>query len=60
MNYIPDALSAFTVAGYFPEGETKTSQCYSGQIQKKGRIKVMFEEHTKMGDNVEELEDGLM
>ncbi|OHD11758.1 MAG: 3-phosphoshikimate 1-carboxyvinyltransferase [Spirochaetes bacterium GWD1_27_9] len=59
-NSIPDAIPALAVAGCFAEGETKLLNVPQARLKETDRIKVMFEELTKMGANIEELPDGLI
>lgn len=60
MNSIPDALPALAVAGCFAEGETKLLNVPQARLKETDRIKVMYEELTKMGANIKELDDGLI
>ena len=60
MNAIPDALPAMAVVGCFAKGETKLLNVPQARLKETDRIKVMFEELTKMGADIEELEDGLI
>ena len=60
MNAIPDALPALAVLGCFAEGETKLLNVPQARFKETDRIKVMYEELTKMGANIKELEDGLI
>jgi len=59
MNSIPDALPAMAVAGCFAEGTTKLLNVPQARLKETDRIKVMFEELTKMGADIRELDDGL-
>ncbi len=60
MNATPDALPAMAVAGCFAEGETRLVNVPQARIKETDRIRVMYEELTKMGADIEELEDGLV
>jgi 3-phosphoshikimate 1-carboxyvinyltransferase len=60
MNSIPDALPALAVAGCFAEGETKLLNVPQARLKETDRIRVMFEELTKMGADIQELPDGLI
>jgi len=60
MNAIPDALPALAVAGCFADGETKLLNVPQARLKETDRIRVMFEELTKMGADITELEDGLI
>lgn len=60
MNSIPDALPAMAVAGCFAEGETRLVNVPQARLKETDRIRVMYEELTKMGADIEELPDGLV
>ncbi|MCX7922312.1 MAG: 3-phosphoshikimate 1-carboxyvinyltransferase [Clostridia bacterium] len=60
MNSIPDALPAMAVAGCFAEGETRLVNVPQARLKETDRIRVMYEELTKMGADIEELPDGLI
>jgi len=60
MNSIPDALPAMAVLGCFAEGETKLLNVPQARFKETDRIKVMYEELSKMGAKIRELEDGLI
>jgi 3-phosphoshikimate 1-carboxyvinyltransferase len=60
MNAIPDALPAMAVAGCFAEGETRLVNVPQARFKETDRIKVMFEELSKMGAAITELPDGLV
>ena len=60
MNAIPDALPALAVAGCFAKGETKLLNVPQARVKETDRIKVMYEELSKMGGDLEELPDGLI
>jgi 3-phosphoshikimate 1-carboxyvinyltransferase len=60
MNSIPDALPAMAVAACFAEGETRLINVPQARLKETDRIRVMFEELSKMGADIEELPDGLV
>lgn len=60
MNAIPDALPAMAVAGCFAEGETRLVNVPQARLKETDRIRVMYEELTKMGADITELPDGLV
>lgn len=60
MNAIPDALPAMAVAACFAEGETRLVNVPQARMKETDRIKVMFEELSKMGADIKELPDGLI
>lgn len=60
MNSIPDALPAMAVAGCFAQGETRLVNVPQARLKETDRIRVMFEELSKMGADIEELPDGLV
>jgi 3-phosphoshikimate 1-carboxyvinyltransferase len=60
MNDIPDALPALAVAGCFAEGETRLVNAPQARVKETDRIRVMHEELSRMGADIEELEDGLI
>lgn len=60
MNSIPDALPAMAVAGCFAEGETRLINVPQARLKETDRIRVMYEELSKLGADVEELPDGLI
>jgi 3-phosphoshikimate 1-carboxyvinyltransferase len=60
MNAIPDALPAMAVAGCFAKGETRLLNVPQARLKETDRIHVMCEQLSKMGANIEELEDGLI
>lgn len=60
MNSIPDALPAMAVAGCFAEGETRLVNVPQARLKETDRIRVMFEELSKMGADITELPDGLV
>lgn len=60
MNAIPDALPAMAVAGCFAEGETRLVNVPQARLKESDRIRVMYEELSKMGADITELPDGLV
>lgn len=60
MNAIPDALPAMAVAGCFAKGETRLLNVPQARLKETDRIHVMCEQLSKMGADIEELEDGLI
>ena len=60
MNAIPDALPAMAVAGCFASGETKLVNVPQARLKETDRIRVMYEELSKLGAEVTELPDGLI
>ncbi len=60
LNATPDALPAMAVAGCLAEGETRLTNVPQARMQETDRLRVMAEELTKMGAQVEELPDGLV
>lgn len=60
MNATPDALPAMAVAGCFAEGETRLVNVPQARMKETDRIRVMYEELTKMGADITELPDGLI
>lgn len=60
MNSIPDALPAMAVAGCFAEGETRLVNVPQARLKETDRIRVMYEELSKMGADITELPDGLI
>ncbi|HXK45768.1 MAG TPA: 3-phosphoshikimate 1-carboxyvinyltransferase, partial [bacterium] len=60
LNSTPDALPAFAVLGCAAEGTTKLYNVPQARIKETDRIKVMAQELTKMGANIQEIEDGLI
>ena len=60
INDIPDALPALAVAGCFAEGETRLVNAPQVRLKETDRIKVMHEELSLMGADIEELEHGLI
>ncbi len=60
LNSIPDSLPALAVTACFAEGETRLVNVPQARVKETDRIRVMFEELTKLGADIEELEDGLI
>lgn len=60
MNSIPDALPAMAVAACFADGETVLCNVPQARLKETDRIRVMYEELSKMGADIEELPDGLI
>jgi len=56
----PDALPALAVTACFAEGETRLINVAQARLKETDRIRVMREELSKMGGDVEELTDGLV
>ena len=56
----PDALPALSVVGCFAKGTTTIRNAPSARWKETDRIKVMCQELSKLGADVEELEDGLI
>jgi 3-phosphoshikimate 1-carboxyvinyltransferase len=60
LNATPDALPAMAVAGVCAMGETRLVNVPQARLKETDRIRVMYEELTKMGARIEELHDGLV
>ncbi|MBP5427150.1 MAG: 3-phosphoshikimate 1-carboxyvinyltransferase [Clostridiales bacterium] len=60
MNDIPDALPAMAVLGCFASGETRLINVLQARYKETDRIHVMCEELSKVGANIQELQDGLI
>lgn len=60
LNNTPDAFPAMAVLACYAEGKTIIKNVSHARIKETDRIKVMYKELTKMGANVEELDDGLI
>lgn len=60
LNTMPDALPALSVLGCLVDGETRLVNVKQARIKETDRIAVMHEELTKLGADIEELEDGLV
>jgi len=60
LNNTPDALPAFAVVGCYAQGQTVLGNVAQARIKETDRIKVMAEELTKMGAQIEEMDDGLI
>jgi 3-phosphoshikimate 1-carboxyvinyltransferase len=56
----PDALPALTVVGCLAKGTTKLVNVVQARIKETDRVKVITQELSKMGANIEELEDGII
>ncbi len=60
LNAIPDALPALAVAGCLARGETRLVNVPQARLKETDRIRVMREELSKMGADINELPDGLV
>jgi len=60
LNATPDALPMMAVLGCFAKGETRLVNVPQARLKETDRIAVMREELTKLGGDIEELEDGLI
>ena len=60
LNATPDALPAMAVAGACADGTTRLVNVPQARLKETDRIRVMRAELSKMGAEVEELEDGLV
>ena len=60
LNNTPDALPALAVVGCYAKGETILKNVAQARIKETDRIKVMAKELSKMGADIEEMEDGLI
>ncbi len=60
LNETPDALPALAVLGCAAEGTTVLANVPQARIKETDRIRVMAEELSKMGAEIEEMEDGLI
>ena len=60
LNNTPDALPALAVVGCYAKGETILKNVAQARIKETDRIKVMATELSKMGGDIEEMEDGLI
>ncbi|MCM8805257.1 MAG: 3-phosphoshikimate 1-carboxyvinyltransferase [Candidatus Omnitrophica bacterium] len=60
LNSTPDALPAMAVLGCVAEGKTELVNVPQARIKETDRIKVMAQELSKMGANIQEIEDGLI
>ena len=60
LNAMPDALPALAVLGTIAKGETRLVNVAQARIKETDRISVMAKELSKMGADIEELEDGLI
>lgn len=59
LNDTPDALPMMAVIGCFAKGKTKLFNVLQARIKETDRIKIMYQELSKMGAKIHELEDGL-
>jgi 3-phosphoshikimate 1-carboxyvinyltransferase len=57
---MPDSLPALAVVGCLAQGETKIRNVAHARLKETDRISIMRHELTKMGANIEELDDGLI
>lgn len=60
MNDIPDALPVMAVVACFAEGVTKLLNVPQARLKETDRIKAMHTELSRMGADIQELEDGLI
>ena len=60
MKNTPDALPAMAVVGCFAKGKTRLLNVLQARIKETDRIKIMSQELSKMGADIEELDDGLI
>jgi 3-phosphoshikimate 1-carboxyvinyltransferase len=60
LNPIPDALPVLSVVSCFAVGTTRLVNVPQARIKETDRIAVMRQELTKLGADIEELEDGLV
>ena len=60
MNATPDALPVMAVTGCFAKGTTRLLNVKQARLKECDRISAMYNELSKMGAKVEELEDGLI
>lgn len=60
LNAIPDALPALSVVACFADGETRLTRVPQARLKETDRIAVMHRELSRMGADIEELEDGLV
>ena len=60
LNATPDALPALAVAGCFARGETRLVNVPQARLKETDRISVMCSQLSRLGADVEELEDGLV
>ncbi len=60
LNNTPDALPALAVVGCYTKGETILKNVAQARIKETDRIRVMATELSKMGADIEELEEGLI
>lgn len=60
LNATPDALPAMAAVACYADGETVLGNVPQARLKETDRIAVMAEELSKMGAEIEELEDGLV
>ena len=60
LNNTPDALPALAVVGCCAKGETVLKNVAQARIKETDRIKVMASELSKMGADIQEMDDGLI
>lgn len=60
MKDTPDALPAMAIVGCFAKGKTQLLNVSQARIKETDRISIMAQELSKMGADIEELEDGLV
>ncbi|MCM8764300.1 MAG: 3-phosphoshikimate 1-carboxyvinyltransferase, partial [Candidatus Omnitrophica bacterium] len=60
LNSTPDALPAMAVLGCAAQGSTKLFNVPQARIKETDRIRVMAQELSKMGADIQEIEDGLV
>lgn len=60
LNNTPDALPALAVVGCYAKGKTILKNVAQARIKETDRIRVMATELSKMGADIEEMEDGLI
>jgi 3-phosphoshikimate 1-carboxyvinyltransferase len=60
MNATPDALPAMAVVGCYAKGTTRLVNVAQARLKECDRISAVAAELTKMGANIEELDDGLI
>lgn len=60
LNAIPDALPAMAVVGCLAKGVTKLVNVSQARLKETDRIRVMWQELSKLGAKIKELPDGLI
>jgi len=60
LNNTPDALPAMATLGCFAQGTTKLYNVAQARIKETDRIKVMTQELSRMGADINEMDDGLI